>query len=89
MALKYQKHTETKYTFTFTGRDFAKACFDAGVNAYKMGLATKRHIYRKKYKAWCAMGDRLIEVDKFTMDLILEVLACKSSSQPAQDASNK
>ena len=71
MALKYTKHR--KDIFIFTGNDFAKACFDAHVSPYKMEICTK-HIRHKKFGEWCAEGDKPIEVDKFTMDLILKVL---------------
>lgn len=91
MALKFQKHTETKYTFT--GRDFAKACYDADINAYRMEKMTGGHIYHGKgktgFRSWIAKGDELIEVDKFTLNLLFEVLEASSKHSKPQEASNK
>ena len=90
MSLKVTK--QSKDVYVFTGAAFAKACFDADVNAYRMEKATAGHIYHQKFQDWIAQGEKPIEVDKYTMDLILAVLAksaeISAHSRP-QEASKK
>jgi len=82
MPLKYEKHTKTKteITYTFTGFEFERACEEAGVTASRLSKITRRHIYPARFKRWCAKEDERIEIDEFTMAMLLEVLggfACR------------
>ena len=86
MALKYKKHIETNTTYIFTGFDFERACFEAGVNKYRMDKMSRHRIYPLRYDKWIAMGAEVITVDENTMDLILEVLEQSSKETDSQQA---
>ena len=89
MAMKYQKHTVVSYSFT--GRDFAWACYQANMDTgYKMAKMTGGRISHGKYKRWKLLGDeRTKPIDEFTMNLILEVLEQSSIHSKPQETSNK
>ena len=70
MALKYKKTKVDQYTFT--GKDFAQAMYDADVTPYKIDLATRGHVYHNKIAKWIQMD--LVTVDKFTFKKIMAVL---------------
>ena len=93
MALKFQKHKKTETTFTFTGCAFAQACFEAGVNKWKMHKLTKHRpcasIYPARYETWITQGSELITVNELTMDMILEVLEANSKHSEPQETLKK